>query len=684
MEHLRTKFERGESTQDTTVCATETPPLHPLWSDKWPARPEIFDQVNLGAFLSETDAKLARQAWSLPDEALGNVWRHWRDRPYPGGNHDPVKDVLARNVYEVIMCNPLVPVERTGAKGVFQDMGLQETWDGPALIAPFKEDVINGSSVRGLSSWGRRKIETHLSQRGISTEKLSREEMEDALIEDELEAHCGVMPRSDLSHWGIERKDKYALQPFHKTAMTPIDMYTFAIHLSPYNPTYWVSRAFCHYQQAFFDLAIGDAYRAMLLCDVLTKRQERARMSGLYSHVRHAIEQHILAHPREDKNLKDHVNCLPSPNGLGVDQFIPILHKSLQHILSLSLMALGARSDYRSLKNFFSTDLPLVYRNARVPELRTEIAQSVESLYFKQKDSQKLCNYEYYQGVDLADKEYPFEASDVQRDKKTFLDTLNRNIFQQAGGNSIPTPHLSVTKASTPQGSGLGVYATKGIKEGVVIHGEEPVIRGHLPIHRVHDDLQKPRTENRCLNCIRAITEGEQEKYLEALRLAHFKESHTCDCFKEISTAPMVDGPSFCFPETETVGSTNAPKSCLAIARKLFHFESCGKSWAWLYDSMQCESHERHKNERMGQNNECQGTVLSLILRNVFEITLHRRGESPSLAPHEINELLVLEEPSYGGVNNFRSQLSATSSFHLISSCTWELTYFAILPSITG
>lgn len=134
------------------------------------------------------------------------------------------------------------------------------------------------------------KVDVELKERGLSTAG-SRDKLEQRLIDDEFERHDGIMPRSDISHWSISHSEKYILQPV-------------AIHLCPYNPTYWESRAYCQYQQSFYDLAIGDAYHAQLLCDVLERAPGRNKRPGLYPRIWHAIVQHLLVEPREDGKLK--------------------------------------------------------------------------------------------------------------------------------------------------------------------------------------------------------------------------------------------------------------------------------------------------------------------------------------------------------------------------------------------
>ncbi|KAJ5121381.1 uncharacterized protein N7515_009342 [Penicillium bovifimosum] len=84
--------------------------------------------------------------------------------------------------------------------------------------------------------------------------------------------------------------------------------------------------------------------------------------------------------------------------------------------------------------------------------------------------------------------------------------------------------------------------------------------------------------------------------------------------------------------------------SCREIARRTYHFsEFCGIDWGWLHDAMRPNVATWANNEYFTHNNEKHGTVLSLLLKSVLELTLHRRQEDPNLLAHEINELLILE-----------------------------------------
>src|SRR5579862_6709294 len=89
-----------------------------------------------------------------------------------------------------------------------------------------------------------------------------------------------------LGHWGIKRDKKYLIQEDPNNPLAEFsawELYTIAIANSPYNPTYWIARAFQFFRDGFFDLALGDAYRAMVLAEVVTDPFKRNRRIGLYS-----------------------------------------------------------------------------------------------------------------------------------------------------------------------------------------------------------------------------------------------------------------------------------------------------------------------------------------------------------------------------------------------------------------
>lgn len=597
------------------------PPVEAIQIHGGPPRPDVFVEVKFGPYVSETDANIAYQVWSLPDEILGQEWRARADHPFPA----PPKEVyrvpfaLARNVYEHLMLDPLIPVSQEDAEATkSKAIERGEFWNTAELIAPWRDDIIRQSTIHSVKSWTAESIRSELKERGLRSTG-SRNILEACLIQDEIERHCGIMPRSDLSHWSIDRSDKYSLQPATKENMSALDMYTFAIHLNPYNPAYWVSRAYCHYQHAFFDLALGDSWRAKLLCDVLMNFRERSRQPGLYTRVWHAIEQHLLASFRSiEEEPESQIYVM---RDLGAVHFIPSLLQAVDNIMDLSMIAQACWRDYSPKGLPYRSEQATEYRDTIAPVMRKDVVGDIEKLYGQHMDRQKLFWYEQLQGWSPANRKYPYEANDVQRTEQTFLDTLNLNLFQiePDGPGDIP---VEVRESPSISDGGLGVFVTDDIKKGVLIYYEEPTIRGHLPPRRMKLDKSQP-DERRCEHCHMVV-------HTDSLI-----DEDVCACVEHWTHSPGTPGLVFC----PTIG----PRSCLNIARELHHFGSCGKNWNWLYDSMRPNVMDYYGLEHLARSNENLGTVLSLLLRNVFEITIQRREKNPSLSPHEIDELLVLE-----------------------------------------
>ncbi|KAJ6013363.1 hypothetical protein N7540_007954 [Penicillium herquei] len=604
------------------------PPIEAVIPDRGVPKPDIFDEVPLGPYVSSADAKLAYKVWSLPDQALGEAWKGKENRPYGEDPTDNVSHALSHNVYEHLMTDPLLPISREDASGNFKADGLDRDWNASLIIEKFRDSLLQESSIRDISLWSKKAIRKLLKSPEIS---VSGDEHHDDLIkraqQDELEKHCGIMPRSDLEHWSIKRSQKYAIQPYGNEHMSTLSMYTFAIHLSPYNPTYWVSRAYCHYQQAYLDLALGDAYRAKVLCDVLFQAGERSRRVGLYPKVWHAIEQHLLAKPRGDDILKPEIQQLREQ---GPVYFINGLVKSLDNIIVLSLAGLGCWHDldpkYSNLGS--SSILHIQDRDGRVPRLRKEILTLVEQSHKRQfRNNLELFWHERFTGRLSADRLYPYEPTDVDRGDPDFLKTINRNVFKNKHDPVDFGKACRVEKLEDSSGGPIGVFAKRSIKAGQLVYYEEPTIRGHLRPRRLERDETAGKEEPTCDNCQRVMS-----------RIEKFESP--CACCQDIGK-PGPDDRIFCRRSRE-----KQLVSCKEIASQIHHFSSCGKDWSWLHNAMRPVIKEWKGQEYVLQCNDVHGTMHSLLLRNIFEITLHRRHNlnSLNLSPLEINELLVLDD----------------------------------------
>ncbi|KAJ5806338.1 uncharacterized protein N7503_003940 [Penicillium pulvis] len=621
------------------------PPLEALRAEKGVLKPDVFDDVQLGSYVSKTDAKIAYQAWSLPDRALGKAWHRHKNRPYTQPEtDDPEAHILVHNVYEHLMSEPLLPISREDAEIKFKADGLEKDWEVSGIIGQLRGDIIKESVLSNLKSWGSDAIKEFLVERDVVSSNGERQHLEKLAERTELLTYCGITPRSNLKKWGLKMNirplvgspeggvdSKHVIQPFENDFMSTLDMYTFAIHLSPYNPTYWTSRAYCHYQLAYFDLALGDAYRAKILCDVLTNGDESGRRPGLYPRIWHAIEQHLLVEPQKEGTLKPEIRRLRER---GCTYFISGLAKALEHITTLSLLALNCWHDLDKRYNSFGSNMIMVQdRDSLVPQQLRGLIAPIEKIRTEEnKDNKTLFWHERFQGYISTKRRYPHDMY-VDRKAQKFLDTINLNVFQRDG------KHWNSCRVEGKKDNSLGVFAAVNIMKGEMIHFEEPTIRGHLGPKRMARDKTAVQDEIRCENCMQTISVFGSATRSQASTETRFERCACCPA----GTAPGPDDRVFCKEQAKAKAKgTFASQSCREIARKLHHFSSCGKDWSWLYNSMRPVLREWQDREYIIQCNDVYGTMHSLLLRNIFEITLQRRKKDPNLSPLEINELLIL------------------------------------------
>lgn len=627
---------KGSSKSDTRFLSL--PPTAMVAPPDWPPRPDIFDEVLLRKPISPERAHDAYMAWNLPDKTLGQVWKQWeanKQRPYP---RPPDRDldihILAHNVYEHLMSDPLIPMAYAEGKQIFNEQGLDRNYDFSKNMQQTKQAALDSGGLGYLEFLDLRQLQLECKEKGLDTSGKAAD-LKSRIINDTMDKWSGMLLKSDISHWGVERPEKYTLEPWNRPKANALEMYTAAIQISPYNPTYWVSRAYCHYQLGYFDLAIGDAYRAQLLCDVLEQSSERNRRPGFYARIWEAIEAHLMVVPRDNTGkLKPEVTRMRKANGINV--FVPTLQKSLHSIISLSLAGLNAWNDYRDHMRILETRLGMPDRDVRVPQLRNILSEKAAKVYRGQTQyKKKLFFHEHSAGAVPANRPYPFENQDIDRTSSSFLDKLNQNGFENASTLGKHPPAFHAAKSDGTQE--IGVFARSAIEPGAIIHVEEPTIRGHLPPRRLTKDLHgKAHDKNRCENCFKEIS--------PAMVRQQTKTQNKCPCSEKWLRQPDTPGLAFCKPSGR---SKNPEKSCLEIAHKLHHFSSCGKDWQWLYDAMRPVANIWDEQQYISHTNEGHGTTLMLLLRNVFEIALHRRQEEPDdemrLNAHEIDELIVLD-----------------------------------------
>ncbi|CAG8240165.1 unnamed protein product [Penicillium salamii] len=634
---------------------------------QYPKGPNIHTQVQLGDKLTEDNALLARRLWEGPDTHLGDAWKAKTNRPYPRDENEPtIMHVLAHNVYEHLMSSPFLPVSREAAIANWRTENLDVTYDGIQGLNALRDNIfVNGVSPLSARQehWTIPKLKQELNARKVPfDDKSKKAALQTLLFEFELDQKVGALKRTKLSHWGINRAHTHIVAPARNAALSALDMYTAAISLSPYNPTYWTSRAYCHYLQGFFDLAIGDAYRAQLLCEVLTLALKRNLRPGLYTRVWDAIQMHLMAGWKSGSNAPPEILQMRRANG--INYFIPTLRSAFDNIICLSLAAMNCWDDFNIYMEEHLRRGLLAQREADTPIQRKKAVQCIINEINERRTQpsagrQPLYGHEWMRGWVSGGTRYPYEPTDVNREAAPFLATLNRNVFTVSAHATVDKGLCEVRPKilSDNTSNGLGVFATTKIAAGTVIHYEEPVIRGHLQPNILADgQTSAAHTISRCDNCKQPIPKEQLKHIIDNLELIRNPEKDTagshplpCPCLNLIN--PLKDDlrndgqppAQFCADNQRKDAAGNA-MPCRQIASEIYAFsEFKDIKWDWLHNAMRANITRHANRDHFSAHHEKHGTVLSLLLKSVLEITLHRRHRDPDIQPHEIDELLILE-----------------------------------------
>ncbi|OOF93725.1 hypothetical protein ASPCADRAFT_150286 [Aspergillus carbonarius ITEM 5010] len=610
----------------------------------FPPRPNLYDEVEWAPYLSKDDAKIARRFWSLPDsflgQSLGEQPRFLRPTTDEEVHTQPMH-ALARNVYDHMMREHLVPLapgnweKRWAESGLdaqawsFDDVFTGQGFDLGAITED--PDRVAGQLISGMKV---QQLRDALEKRNLSNVGTAVQ-LRQRLRDDKRRVYRNycVLPRSDLSHWGIKRGDtgKYAIKITDEDAIGALDMYTCAILVSPYNPAYWLSRAYCHYQHAFFDLAVGDAYRAQLLCDVLVNSLHRNRQPGLYTRTWHALEQHIRAQERDPAtgNLCPEIELLRQHNG--VNYFGHTIRNATRNVISLSLAALQCWEDYHIKEMVYRGQTGIINRDNIPFRDRLQVMESIRKRITAAKTAPDYFFYEKRAGHVFGERRYPYDADDKDRSTDEFVGKATEILISQNG--SLPGKKCKVhVDNRTNNGAQLCIVATENIEAKEIIFVEIPSIRGHLNLRKLPKD-QNVQPPLRCDNCRRDLPAGHQGNYSNEVQQGNLREA--CGCI--LKKIPIAFCPT---PNQEY-------QTCAENARARYHFRTCGMDWEWLHDTMRpiTSISRGYQQPYYTHTNEAHTTLLSLLLREVFDITLHRRERDPHLMAHEIDELLVLESP---------------------------------------
>lgn len=615
----------------------------------WPPKPDLYDEVSWGALPTLDDYKLAYKVWSLPNANLA---------PKSVTPVDDPPSVLVRNVYDHIVASQ--STEMLGDQTIDENAQMTDlgdhvlcgwTYDDifPRLpgeqAAVRKEDVaIDGRGWKVY--WTKATLTAALTKRSLSTEG-KVVDLKTRLFEYEASKQASrqgksitLLPRANLRQWGMERKERFLLvvEP-GRDEQQPLDMYTWAILLSPYNPTYWTSRAYLFYQMGHFDLALGDAYRAFYLVEILQNNHIRTQQPGLYPRIWDAIEQHI----KVTGAASDVEPVATMRKANGVNAFVPALRRTFHHIISLSLFALEAWEDLEEMDNHLTQRMILAGPHKIEFTDRAEIIQEFAALKNKEDGDDQFTWYHEKRAGSIVPRPYPQTTRGVNRINDAFLAKLNGGFIDQWPGAQLNRPGLQVRR----KGDGsLGVFASGDIAAKLLIYAEEPSVRGHLA-------RSPPSGELRCENCKRRASSAKDAKkaasdWTALKEEAKRENQHRACCACTRSDVPLY----FCrTPLNQAVpaaGSSNIPGSsedtetCLEISRATFHNRACGRDWRWLHDAMQPVVDDGARNPSV--NHERHGTILSLLLREVFDMTLiaRREGTVANVLAHEIDPMLPL------------------------------------------
>lgn len=642
----------------------------------FPGRPNLFEEVELGPLPTKEDIQTAYRVWELQDGCLALPVLRGRAKSRSNG----ASSCLVRNVYETLMEDSFLPSDTCNKAEQYRatdDGGSLRGWSYEEIFGPDAEGLnftperqpasvsLHGHDILTDRYWTKPKLQAELRRRNLNANGLVAS-LRQSLYEDEVrntEAagqdvdKGSLLPRQDLSDWGIPRKDNHMLKISTQKELSPLDMYTWAILLSPYNPAYWTSRAFLYYQMGYHDLAVGDAYRAQLLCEILVNPLSRNRQPGLYIRIWDAIERHILQIPRTGDALPVEVQTMRKSNG--INSFIPDIRKCVHHIISLSLLAMKCWEDYTAAEPYLRTRLAMPDRDANAVRQREgRLREFIENSTELKRNNELEYLFERHYGY-IPAQPYPYEADDIMPATDLIAKRMDKGVLSKSQSTTFSHRQFKIDIDDLKQ---VCAFATEDIPAGSIIYCDEPSIRGHLQSDRAFPHARL------CENCKREVQ-------LSNETTDHFSQSFQpngetfCRCSQSI-TAPVF----WCPRPSSTVisveqsdetkaGERNDPPrkkrkishdldstipSCLEIAKSLYHNKVCGKDWTWLHDAMRPNYWESiglvSGQQRLSHTNEKHGTILSLLLREVFDITLLRRETAgkPNLLAHEIDELIPI------------------------------------------
>jgi hypothetical protein len=307
---------------------------------------------------------------------------------------------------------------------------------------------------------------------------------------------------ADLSSWGVQRESPYLIRYFAGKKYTPLELYTIALQLSPYDPIYWTARAYLYYQTGHHANALGDLHRAMLLTETVWVAKHRYSQRGLYARVIDAVEAHVGCRVErtsqeerfisEDGKLSGWAGMIREQmrKDVGVPYFLTPLRKVYHHLISLCLLSLQALEDYRAMDKHLPDRLIMngPDKNRFEDRLRAMTTQIDARTHVRAMDPER-----YYIHEGRAGWEDHTEGHAVFFDRtknERMKDRINEQVLNGWPGANRDAPALRVgvecgedQNAWVPPGgfsnAGLMVVAKRRLAKGEIIYAAEPNLRGH-------------------------------------------------------------------------------------------------------------------------------------------------------------------------------------------------------------
>ena len=507
----------------------------------FPPRPADLGEIAWGPLPTKHEYKFAHRLWSLPNSTLEYL-DSAREENYPVERDRP-EEFLTRNVYADLINGvpsfydrpcPLdrVATEFRNAHAPHNAEGW--TYDQLGELAPARRHTaISDVLVAGKdmkSKWLKKDLQDQLEIRKFGRrpkdenwivrrckEELFTYQANQQTVSD---GQATLYPRQELGEWGIEQRrpvDKCADADYGNTGadyLSPFRLYTWALHLSPYNPTYWVSRAYLFHQKGYYDLALGDAHRASYLTEMLHDDTKRAALPGLYARVRDAIEQHVYANAQNPRILegdwsdqagrRDRADAaLAMVRTKGLMSFVPHIRRTIYHITCLNLLSLQAWTDWWKLDALAVKLQPngSDYANPFFERIRSNHQQSERRITEKFRNA-SLWIHETTAGC-VSGKALLQDAKDVDRTSEKFLAALNAKFFKAWPGKQDENP---VAEVRPKENGELGVFALRRINPEELIHIEEPAVKGQVRGKWAWNTPEGYHFSTPCENCRRPIS----------------------------------------------------------------------------------------------------------------------------------------------------------------------------------